>query len=719
MHASWVLALTLVLAPAAAVSSPSSSPSPTGAAELHGDPRNLQPRDLFDLEWADAPSISPDGRRIVYQRKFFDIMKDRRRANLWLVEADSGKQRPLTSGAYSDGAAVWSPAGDRIAWVSDRDGSAQIWLRWMDSGQQAPVSRLSEAPSNLAWSPDGRWLAFTMRVAADTTPLAQLPAKPEGAQWADAVKLIDRMNYRADGAGYLQPGYQHVFVMPADGGTPRQVTQGDFQYESTPVWSRDGRSLFVVANRRADAEYQPIDTDLYRVEVASGETTALTTRRGPDGSPVLSPDGRKLAYLGYDDRKLGYQVAHLYVLDLDSGASRALTASFDYEIENPRWDRGGRGLYFGYDREGVSHLGWIAAGGGAVESVSDDIGGTAVGRPYPGGSFSVGDGRVAYTRASAARMADVAVIERGGKPRVLTDLNAGSLARKRLGEVETLWTKSSADGLAVQGWIVKPPQFEAGKRYPLLLEIHGGPYANYGPRFAVETQLYAAAGYVVLYVNPRGSTSYGQAFADHIHRNYPSHDYDDLMSAVDATIAKGYVDPQQLYVTGGSGGGVLTAWIVGHTDRFRAAVVAKPVINWTSFALTSDGPSYVTQHWFPGPPWQAQELYWKLSPLAYVGNVTTPTMLITGESDYRTPISETEQYYTALKLHRVDSAMIRIPGASHGIGARPSETLAQVLNTLGWFERYRHRPRAPAPAADASAAAGAQPEAAPQPNSQP
>lgn len=719
MHASWVLALTLVLAPAAAVSSPSSSPAPARAGDLHGDPRNLQPRDLFDLEWADAPSISPDGRRIVYQRKFFDIMKDRRRANLWLVEADSGKQRPLTSGAYSDGAAVWSPAGDRIAWVSDRDGSAQIWLRWMDSGQQAPVSRLSEAPSNLAWSPDGRWLAFTMRVAADTTPLAQLPDKPEGAQWADAVKLIDRMNYRADGAGYLQPGYQHVFVMPADGGTPRQVTQGDFQYESTPVWSRDGRSLFVVANRRADAEYQPIDTDLYRVEVASGETTALTTRRGPDGSPVLSPDGRKLAYLGYDDRKLGYQVAHLYVLDLDSGASRALTASFDYEIENPRWDRGGRGLYFGYDREGVSHLGWIAAGGGAVESVSDDIGGTAVGRPYPGGSFSVGDGRVAYTRASAARMADVAVIERGGKPRVLTDLNAGSLARKRLGEVETLWTKSSADGLAVQGWIVKPPQFEAGKRYPLLLEIHGGPYANYGPRFAVETQLYAAAGYVVLYVNPRGSTSYGQAFADHIHRNYPSHDYDDLMSAVDATIAKGYVDPQQLYVTGGSGGGVLTAWIVGHTDRFRAAAVAKPVINWTSFALTSDGPSYVTQHWFPGPPWQAQELYWKLSPLAYVGNVTTPTMLITGESDYRTPISETEQYYTALKLHRVDSAMIRIPGASHGIGARPSETLAQVLNTLGWFERYRHRPRAPAPAADASAAAGAQPEAAPQPNSQP
>lgn len=679
-----------------------SSVSPARAADLHADPRNLQPKDLFDLEWADAPSISPDGRRIVYQRKFFDIMKDRRRSNLWLIEADSGKQRPLTSGAYGDGAAVWSPSGDRIAWVSDRDGSAQIWVRWMDSGQQSPISRLSEGPSNLAWSPDGRWIAFTQHVAADTTPLAKLPDKPEGAQWADAVKLIDRMNYRADGAGYLKPGYEHVFVMPADGGTPRQITQGDFDYEGTPVWSRDGRSLYVVSNRGPEAEYHPIDQDIYRVDVASGATVALTDRRGPDVSPTLSPDGRQLAYLGYDDRKLGYQVAHLYVLDLDSGASRALTERFDYEIENPRWDSGGRGLYFGYDREGVSHLGWVAASGGAVESVSDAVGGTAVGRPYPGGSFSVGGGRVAYTHGSASRMADVAVVARGGKSRVLTDLNADSLARKRLGEVETLWTKSSADGLSVQGWIVKPPQFEAGKRYPLLLEIHGGPYANYGPRFAVETQLYAAAGYVVLYVNPRGSTSYGQAFADHIHQNYPSHDYDDLMSAVDATIAKGYVDPQQLYVTGGSGGGVLTAWIVGHTDRFHAAVVAKPVINWTSFALTSDGPSYITQHWFPGPPWQAQENYWKRSPLAYVGNVTTPTMLITGESDYRTPISETEQYYTALKLHRVDSAMIRIPGASHGIGARPSETLAQVLNTLGWFERYRNKPRAEKPMAGAA-----------------
>jgi acylaminoacyl-peptidase len=310
-----------------------------------------------------------------------------------------------------------------------------------------------------------------------------------------------------------------------------------------------------------------------------------------------------------------------------------------------------------------------------------------MGRPYGGGSLSVANGTVAYTYGTPERPAEIAVLSRGATPRVLTDLNSDLLARKAQAPIEELWVKSS-DGLDVHAWVVRPPQFEQGKKYPMLLEIHGGPYQNYGPRFAPEIQLYASAGYVVVYVNPRGSTSYGQGFADQIQHNYPSRDYDDLMAAVDAVIARGFVDPSRLYITGGSGGGVLTAWTVGHTDRFRAAVVAKPVINWTSHALTADAYVFFTQYWFPAPPWEAQEHYWKRSPLAYVGNVSTPTMLITGENDYRTPISETEQYYQALKLRRVDTAMVRIPGASHGINARPSHMIAQVLNTLAWFERY-------------------------------
>lgn len=679
------------------------SPMTVLASTLGDAERHFQPMDVFNLEWASNPAISPDGRQVVYQRNQFDIMRDRRRSHLWLVDADGRRHRPLTTGQGSDGAPTWSPQGDRIAWVSAREGSNQIWLRWMDSGQIAELTQVTESPSNLVFSPDGEWLAFTMRVAADTRPLARMPTRPRGAEWAPSVRVIDRIGYRIDGAGYVRPGYSHVFVVPAEGGTPRQITRGDFQHRAEPVWSADGRSLFVVSNRHPDWERQPQRSELYRVDIETGAMTALTDRDGPDQQPALSPDGRRLAWVGYDDRRLGHQTARLYVADADGSNRRELTANFDYSVQSPAWDRAGRGLYFGYDREGVTRIGWIAVSGGTVEEVVAEVGGTAMGRPYPGGSFSVANGRIAYTHGSVDRPAEVAVVERGRRPRVLTDLNTDALGHKHLGKVEELWLKSSADGLDIQAWIVKPPGFDPARRYPLLLEIHGGPFANYGPRFAPEIQLYASAGYVVLYVNPRGSTSYGEDFANHIHHNYPSQDFDDLISSVDAVIARGYVDPERLYVTGGSGGGVLTAWIVGHSDRFRAAVVAKPVINWTSFVLTADFSPFFTQYWFPQPPWEegAQAQYWQRSPLAHVGKVNTPTMLITGEDDYRTPISETEQYYQALQLRGIDTAMVRIPGAAHGIHARPSHLIAQVLNTLAWFARYGGNPVPTAPAREA------------------
>ena len=248
---------------------------------------------------------------------------------------------------------------------------------------------------------------------------------------------------------------------------------------------------------------------------------------------------------------------------------------------------------------------------------------------------------------------------------------------------------SSHDGREVQGWLVTPPDFDAKKKYPLILEIHGGPFANYGERFSTEMQLYAAAGYVVLYVNPRGSTSYGEEFANLIHLNYPGQDYDDLMSGVDAVLARGFIDEKQLFVTGGSGGGVLTSWTVGKTDRFAAAVVAKPVINWYSFVLTADAYNFFYKYWFPGFPWEYPDHYLKRSPLSLVGNVTTPTMLLTGEADYRTPISETEQYYQALKLRKIDTALVRVPEASHGIAQRPSNLISKVAHILAWFEKYR------------------------------
>jgi acylaminoacyl-peptidase len=328
--------------------------------------------------------------------------------------------------------------------------------------------------------------------------------------------------------------------------------------------------------------------------------------------------------------------------------------------------------------------------------VASDLGGGDLGRPYGGGSYSVSAaGRVAYTWTRPEVPADVAVAALGVPPKVLTQLNGDLLPQRHLGTTEEIWFESSHDRRKIQGWIVRPPAFDATKRYPLILEIHGGPFADYGDRFGAEMQLYAAAGYVVLYVNPRGSTSYGEEFGNLIHHDYPGHDYDDLMSGVDAVLARGYVDPGQLFVTGGSGGGVLTAWIVGKTDRFRAAVSAKPVINWASFVLTSDMTNFFTRYWFPAPPWEKPEEYLRRSPLQYVGNVKTPTMLLTGEQDFRTPISEAEQFFTALKLRKVDTALVRFPGASHELVTRPSQLIAKVGYVLAWFEK--HRPQAPRP----------------------
>jgi len=651
-------------------------------------PMLLQARDLFDLEWAEHPRISPDARQVVYQRMGFDIMTDRRRSRLWQVDLDSGRQFPLTDDINASGA-VWSPDGKRLAWISHQDGRAQIMLRWMDSGQQTALGWLPQPPSELAFSPDGRQLAFSMLVEAKPVPRTPLPPKPEAASWAPPAKYIDHMVYRGDGEGYLLPGYRHVFIIPSDGGTPHQVSRGEKNYRA-PVWSRDGRSLYVLSSDTL-AGYQPAyESNFQQLDIATGSATILTDTRGPKTSPLaLSPDGRYLAYVGYEDEHKSYQVPQLWLLDLSTQQSRAITADFDYPVSFPHWDRNGRGLYFAYDRHGRGHIAWISASGGKVETLSDDFGGISVGLPHTGGHLSVAGETVAYTRDSLYRPADLAIVQRGRPARVMTDLNGDLLGHRQLGQVESFQLTSSADGLDIEAWLIKPPGYQPGKRYPLLLEIHGGPYYAYGPRFAMEMQLYASAGYAVLYVNPRGSSSYGQAFADHILLNYPGQDYDDLMSAVDAVIAQGIADPEQLFVTGGSGGGVLSSWIIGHNHRFKAAVVVKPVINWISQALTADLYPYFTQYWFPAMPWDALEHYWKRSSLSHVGKVETPTLLIVGEADYRTPVSETEQYYQALKLRGVDSAMLRIPGASHDIGTRPTETLHQILAALDWFARYR------------------------------
>lgn len=627
--------------------------------------------------------------QVVYLRNSVDVMTDTVRSRLWMVSADGREHRPLTDSNVDASSPRWSPDGKRLAYAAKGDKATQVFVHWIDGGQTARLTNLTESPGELTWSPDGRWLAFSMLARDKRKPYIELPEKPEGAKWAEPFKLYDTLVYRDDGKGYVKEGFHHLYVLPADGGTPRQITSGPFHHQERPAWAADGQSLVFAANRRDNWEHEPLDSDLYRVNLADGEITQLTDRRGTDASPVISPDGRQVAFVGFDDVGRSHHQTDLYVMSLDGKDRQCLTTALDRDIANPRFVRGGKAVSFQFDDEGNTKVGLVSLATGKLEVVAANVGGVNFGRPYASGSYTAADdGRVAFTLTNSARPADVATTAAGAEPQRLTHLNEDLLPYRELGQVETFRYKSSHDKQEIHGWIVTPPGFDAKKKYPLILEIHGGPFANYGARFSVEMQLYAAAGYVVVYVNPRGSTSYGDAFTAFIDHNYPSHDYDDLMSGVDAVIARGFVDPNRLFVTGGSGGGILSSWIIGKTDRFRAAAVIKPVINWYSFALTSDHYNFFARYWFGKNPWEDPEAYLKRSPLSLVGNVRTPTMLMTGEADYRTPISEAEQYYQALKLRKIDTMLVRVPDSSHDIGARPSQMIAKCAYILKWFETH-------------------------------
>ena len=646
--------------------------------------------DVFQLEFASDPQISPDGKRVVYERNSMDIMEDRRRTELWIVDADSSNHRKLTTSSGRESSPRWSPDGSMLAYLSQEEGKTQIFLRWMDTGQTAILTQVLESPHQITWSPDGKHIAFSMLVPEPEPSLAKLPAKPKGAEWADPPKLIERVRNRADGEGYLPHGFNHFFVVPVSGGTARQVTTGEFHHRNAPSWTPDSKTLVFSANRNEDWEYEFRNSEIYAVSLDSGDIQTLTDRNGPDHSPVVSPDGNTVAYLSYDDKIRTYQVTELYIMNIDGSNKRRLTESLDRSASNPAWSSDGRGLFFKYDSEGNTKLAHVTRDG-EVRVLANDLGGTSYGRPYGGGSFSVADdGAFAFTLTRPERPGDVALgTLSGSRIEQLTALNDDLMAHKTVGAVEEIWFDSSFDGRKIQGWIVKPPDFEPQKKYPLILEIHGGPISNYGDRFSAEIQLYASAGYVVLYTNPRGSTSYGGEFGDLLYHNYPGEDYDDVISGVDAVIVRGYIDERNLFVTGGSAGGILTAWIVGKTNRFTAAVAAKPVINWYSKVLVADNYYGYHNYRFPGSPWENPETYMKFSPISLVGNVETPTLLLTGDADLRTPLSESEQFFHALLLRRVDTALVRIPGASHNIVARPSQLIAKVANVLAWFERYR------------------------------
>ncbi|HWW74880.1 MAG TPA: S9 family peptidase [Pyrinomonadaceae bacterium] len=667
---------------------------------------------FLDWEMVASPRVSPDGRQVAYTRRWTDKVNDKYEDEVWIMDADGGRNRLLAKGSQ----AVWSPDSKRIAYVAQgQPAGSQIFVRWTDAPGETQLTRLERGPSNLAWSPDGRHIAFNMLVAGNPGLSVKMPARPQGAKWVDAPRVVDRLNYRNDGSGWRPEGFTHIFVISDEGGAARQLTDGDYQH-GAPEWSADSQTVLFSAVRKPDAEYLRNDSEVYAVGLQGGAIRQLTDRKGPDNNPQVSPDGRLIAYTGNDQNDNTYNVARLYVMNADGTNRRALTDGFDRAPAGIIWAEDNGGLFFTAEDRGSQNLWFVPVSGGPPRQL------TAGAQILSFTSMSR-DGLLVGTRTAADKPIDVYALRLPASSRLkafgaselkqLTAVNEDVLEGRRLGQVEEIWYDSvgtagqtrctAADSspsepkpsdcsrTRVQGWVVKPPDFDPSKKYPLLLYIHGGPHSMYGVGFNFEFQNHAAEGYVVLYTNPRGSTGYGQAFGNAINNAYPGQDYDDLMRGVDEVTKRGYVDERNLFVAGGSGGGVLTTWIVGHTDRFAAAVAMKPVVNWYSFVGTTDSADWYYN--FKRLPWEDPEEHMRRSPITYVGNVKTPTMILTGDIDLRTPLEQTEQYYRALKMRKVPTAMVRLADEYHGFNAEfslrhPSNRVAQILFLRAWFEKY-------------------------------
>ena len=497
--------------------------------------------DVFSLEWASNPQISPDASQIIYRRNGFDIMKDNPKGNLWILNTDGSSHRKLTSREVNESQAKWSPNGDRIAFVSSTDEGSELYMYWVKTGQIAKLSQLEMSPRNITWSPDGKQIAFTMFKAEKPPVIVKMPAKPKGANWAKPARITNRLKHEQDGRGYMKPGFTHIFIIPAQGGTPRQITSDNYNHSGSLSFSPSDNSIYFSANRIEDWEYDFRNSEIYKVNIETKIITVLTSQKGPDFSPKVSPNGNKVAFLGFKDKVQAHQNRILYLMDSNGKNRRAISNNFDNSLSNIAWDREGKGLYCTYDEKGNSKVAYITLNG-KISKLADNLGGTTIGRPYASGSYSVANnGTLVYTQTRPEYPSDLAVIQDKKRTKLITNLNDDVLGHKILGKTEEVWYKSSFDGRDIQGWIVKPPFYDASKKYPLLVENHGGPILNYGDRFTAEIQLYAAEGYLVFYPNPRGSTSYGEEFANLLYHNYPGQDYNDVMDGVDYLIKKGVI----------------------------------------------------------------------------------------------------------------------------------------------------------------------------------
>ncbi len=652
----------------------------------------LEPESLNGWQFVSDPEISPDGSRIVYVLSRFDIERDDYESDLWAIDGN-GEPRPFVTTAGPDLSPRWSTDGKRLAFLSARSGKPQIFVLEMTGGEAWQLTKEAEGVSGFSWSPDGARIAYLAKAHLDQ------PAPPASGR----ARVTEKLVYRNDGApGFASEVRAQIWVVEArndHGAAVGPLTDGSVDV-STPAWSADGKTLYYSAASQPDAGDLGESTDVFRVAAATGAKAEPVTRReGPDDGPVVASPGGMLAWTGYDlaSPPRSSTSRRLYTLGANATKPVLMTAAFDRNVgEQVMTDVGGpRGsgaqvafapnskeILFVAADNGRTRLYAVPVRGGAVVSLSEQLAGDLR-------EFSVAkNGRIAAVFSSPTAPYDIWILDRAGAKWRQASHHGQKCLNGFVPAPYEEMRVDSFDGQKIEAWLLKPPGFDAAKKYPLLLYIHGGPHALYGESFFHEMQVHASHGFLVLLANPRGSTGYGEAFANSVQYRYPGDDFRDLTAVLDSVIARGYVDDKRLGVGGGSGGGLLTSWIVGHTTRFAAALVERPVVNWITEATVADIHSYVATRWFRDYPWRDPNDYIARSPIFFVDKVETPVLVIQSEQDYRTPFDQGIQFYTALRMLGKPAKLALFPTSSHGLSRNgpPAQRVERLKIILDWFQ---------------------------------